>query len=93
MFKARQSLRQSGEKQGSFGRPKYFRRMRIKCENCGDELLGFLAKAFFRCDPFIDCFENLLMAEVQPVEVSDRDSGANILIAESALPFFDIAME
>ena len=33
------------------------------------------------------------MSKVKAVEVSDRDSGANIQIAETALPFFDIAME
>ena len=33
------------------------------------------------------------MAEVQSVEVSDCDSGADRQIAESSLPFFDIAME
>jgi hypothetical protein len=56
-------------------------------------LLRLLAKTLFQPDPFIDRFENLLMAEVQAVEISDRDRGANIQIAESALPFFDVAME
>ena len=92
IFKACQSLRQSGEKQGSFGWPKNFRRMRIKSENRRDELLGFLAKTFLRRNPVIDCFENLLMAEVQAVEVSDRDSGANGQIAESAIPLGQGAM-
>jgi hypothetical protein len=86
MFKARQSLRQSGEKQGGFGRPKNLGWMRIKRENRRNELLGFLGQTFFRSGPLIDCFENLLMAEVQAVKVSYRDGTTDRKVAVSAIP-------
>src|ERR1700722_3389939 len=86
MFKFGQSLLKSAKKQWSFSRSKNFRRMRKKRKSCCYELLGFLVESLFQTNPFVDCFENLLVAQMHSVEVSYRDGATDRQVAVSAIP-------
>ena len=60
--------------------------MGIKCEDGRSELLLLFVEISFQTDPIVDRLKDSLVSEVNAIEVSNCDGGADIQIAEFSNP-------